>query len=322
VTLEALWELSERHHRQWIKIQEMDQLRWNDFPWPTMKALSTPDEMTYTAVEVYLFYPYRVKYYNIGLLRDRIRLLATKWHPGHFDDLFLSRVMQEDKTMVTRMYRFLMRIFSDVLTLSNSFLFKEVWWPRKYTQVMLEATARAESNLYQAEAEARRKSEAERMEADAKHAKKLRSWGEYIEAEKVAGTGTESESGDSYSKQTGERKRRFEGGDGRENAAGSSKSAKRVQREEGSTRKIEETWFGYPWRSSQRTRDDDSSSYSHRHSRNILSVDILPIVERLRYAFGDISEYKRLLHRRGPEAQMLLDLLQTVGLTSLRIFSY
>lgn len=305
MSLEDFWKLAKYHLRQWNGLEEMDHLRWKDFPWPTMKSLSMPDDMTYTAIEFYLFYPFCVKPYEIGLLKDHIWFLVTTWHPDHFDNLF-SKVIEQDKASVTQMYRYLMRTLHDVLTLSDSSLFKVDWWPPRYAQTILEATIKRER-------EVRRRSEGTRTWANARGRRpEVRSWGETVDAEKVSGSNTtESDSSGSNPQQTGEKKRRFEGYD--ENASGKQKW-KKVQHEEGSIGDagISETSFGHDT-SSLRIRAHEGAAHASGHLSDISRI--MPIVERLEQAFEDIDEYKRLLLCRGLQAQMVLDLLQTVSVT-------
>lgn len=304
MNLEDFWKLAKHHLQQWNSLKEMNHLRWKDFPWPTMNALSTPDEMTYTAIELYLFYPFCVKPYEIGLLSDHIGFLVTTWHPDRFDNLFL-KVVEEDRASVTHMYRYLMRTLHDVLMLSNSPLFKEDWWLPRYAQTILEATIKWER-------EVRRRSEGTRTWANARdRGPEVRSWGEIVEAEKVSGSNTsESDSSGSNPRQPGEKKRRFEGYD--DNASGKQKW-KRVQREEGSSGDaISEASFGHDT-NSLRMRAHEGSGYTSGRFSDISMIT--PIVERLERAFEDIDEYKRLLLCRGPQAQMVLDLLQTVSVT-------
>ncbi|KAF9455773.1 hypothetical protein BDZ94DRAFT_1205430 [Collybia nuda] len=287
MSLDDFWRLTKNHLHQWKSLKEVEHVQWRDFPWPTIKSLSTTDEVTYTTIEIYLFYPFCFKPYEIGLLRDHIWFLIATWHPDRFEDI-LSKVTEEDKTTVVQLYRTVMGTLYDVLTLSNSSLFKEAWWPTQYARIILGATIKREREVRQPH---------ERIYAQMNGrggGLEARSWGEPVEAEKVSESrASESDIGGSAPWQSREKKRRFEG---LEEDNSREKNWKKVQRGDAGV--------------------SETLSNVHEgggHPRRFIDTSMIaPIVERLEQAFEDVTEYKRLLLYRGPQAQMVLDLLQTL----------
>ena len=115
MTSEDVTNLVTFHDQQWTYMLSLPQLRWCDFPWPTLSFESPKDqsELTLSTIKTYVYAPLpSVLDSGIGgtamevygqtsgsradqdkaFLRDRLKDLLRRWHPDRFDARYLERV--------------------------------------------------------------------------------------------------------------------------------------------------------------------------------------------------------------------------------------
>ena len=71
-------------------------IHFTQMPWPVLARITRPDQITYSAVEEFLFHPLR----PAKSPKDRLRAEIMKWHPDKFDRKILSKVMVEHIDLV------------------------------------------------------------------------------------------------------------------------------------------------------------------------------------------------------------------------------
>ena len=97
---EELQRVFEQHERLWTRLNILDELSWNDFPWPMVKQPSNPDDMFPPEISAYIqspFYSYKDK---IRTRRDRIREHMKRWHPDRFETNLLPKVVEDEREKV------------------------------------------------------------------------------------------------------------------------------------------------------------------------------------------------------------------------------
>ena len=110
---EELQRVFELHERLWTRLKTLDELSWNDFPWPMVKQPSNPDDMSLSQINAYIqspLYPDKDK-----SPKDRIKEHIKRWHPDRFETKFLSKVVEDEREKVKHGAGNVARYLSDLL---------------------------------------------------------------------------------------------------------------------------------------------------------------------------------------------------------------
>ena len=88
----------EYHETLWSRLKTLNELSWDDFPWPMAKQPSNPDDMSLSLISAYIqspLYPHKSR-----TPRDRIKDHIRRWHPDSFEAKLLRKVVQNEKEKV------------------------------------------------------------------------------------------------------------------------------------------------------------------------------------------------------------------------------
>jgi hypothetical protein len=80
-------------------------------PWPVLAYISHPDQITYPAVEEFLFHPLR----TVKSPKDRLKAEMLRWHPDKFDGRILGKVVVEQIDMVREASGHVARILTQMM---------------------------------------------------------------------------------------------------------------------------------------------------------------------------------------------------------------
>lgn len=105
-----------RYDNQWdaLKNENFDigePLHFAQMPWPVLAHVTLPEQITYSAVEEFLFHPLRA----VKSPKDRLRGEVLRWHPDKFDAKILSKVMVEEIEMVREASGHVVRILTQMM---------------------------------------------------------------------------------------------------------------------------------------------------------------------------------------------------------------
>lgn len=122
LTKDDVIRLFDVHNRMWVSLraQANSELRWDSFPWPMIKKPSGPDDITYAAVDAYIFSPYYPEMDSSKSEKDRVKEHIRKWHPDRFDTKWLPNVIKKDQSLVKEGAGQVVRYLNDLLAKKNS----------------------------------------------------------------------------------------------------------------------------------------------------------------------------------------------------------
>jgi hypothetical protein len=81
-------------------------------PWPVLAHITRPDQITYAAVEKFVFHPLR----DPKSPKDRLRVEMLRWHPDKFNGKVLSHVMADQIDVVREASGHVARILTQMMT--------------------------------------------------------------------------------------------------------------------------------------------------------------------------------------------------------------
>jgi hypothetical protein len=91
--------------------ERQDSIHFVQMPWPVLAHITHPDQITYAAVEEFLFHPL----YTAKSPKERLRAEVLRWHPDKFDAKILSRVQVEQFDMVREASGLVARILMQMM---------------------------------------------------------------------------------------------------------------------------------------------------------------------------------------------------------------
>ncbi|OCH83905.1 hypothetical protein OBBRIDRAFT_742502 [Obba rivulosa] len=112
---EEVMKLFEEHERRWAKLQTMEMLSWQAFPWPIFKRPDGPDDLTTPAISAYVLSPHHPSDAKKAP-KDRIKEHIRRWHPDRFDTKLLPKVREDDRERVKEGAGLVARNLNELLT--------------------------------------------------------------------------------------------------------------------------------------------------------------------------------------------------------------
>ncbi|KAF8908610.1 hypothetical protein CPB84DRAFT_1843500 [Gymnopilus junonius] len=109
----------EHHDRLWTRLPTIDELTWNDFPWPMLKAPSNPDDISSALISAYFQSPLWPDKEKSKTPKDRIKEHVRRWHPDRFETKVLPRVVDSEKEKVKSGAGNVARYLNDLLRKEN-----------------------------------------------------------------------------------------------------------------------------------------------------------------------------------------------------------
>ena len=88
----------EHHERLWSRLNTLNSLTWDDFPWPMVKQPSNPNDMSLSLISAYIHSPFYLD--KSRALKDRIKDHIKRWHPDSFEAKLLRKVVESEKEKV------------------------------------------------------------------------------------------------------------------------------------------------------------------------------------------------------------------------------
>ncbi|RDB27545.1 hypothetical protein Hypma_003819 [Hypsizygus marmoreus] len=120
LTKEDVIAVYERHERLWQDvIPKEDELRWRQFPWPMFKAPSSPEDITFAAINAYMQSPHYPEKDKARTQKDRLKDQIKRWHPDRFDTKVLPKVIEGERDIVKEGAGSVVRTLNELLTRSN-----------------------------------------------------------------------------------------------------------------------------------------------------------------------------------------------------------
>jgi hypothetical protein len=100
------WDALKNEHRE-----HQGPIHFMQVPWPVLAPITHPDQITYPAVEEFLFHPLR----TVKSPKDRLKAEMLRWHPDKFDARILGKVMVEQMDMVREAAGHVARILTQMM---------------------------------------------------------------------------------------------------------------------------------------------------------------------------------------------------------------
>jgi len=116
---EELQRVFEHHERLWTRLNTLNDLSWNDFPWPMAKQPSNPDDMSLSLIGAYFQSPLYPDKDKSRTPKDRIKEHIKRWHPDRFETKLLPKVVEDEKETVKAGAGNVARYLSDLLRKEN-----------------------------------------------------------------------------------------------------------------------------------------------------------------------------------------------------------
>ena len=96
-------QLVEHHERLWTRLNTLNELSWNDFPWPMDRQPSNPDDMSISNIDVY--YLSSILHWHLDgdksrTPKDRIMENIKRWDPDRFETELLPKVVEDEREKV------------------------------------------------------------------------------------------------------------------------------------------------------------------------------------------------------------------------------
>jgi hypothetical protein len=106
-----------RYDNEWDALKNdnfelKEPIHFAQMPWPVLAHVTHPYQITYAAVEEFLFHPLR----TAKSPKDRLRAEIMKWHPDKFDRKILSKVVVEQIDLVREASGHVARILTQMMT--------------------------------------------------------------------------------------------------------------------------------------------------------------------------------------------------------------
>ena len=116
---EELQRVFDHHERLWTRLNTLNELSWNDFPWPTFKPPSNPDDMSLPQISAYMQSPLYPDKDKTRTTKDRIKENIKRWHPDRFETKLLPKVVGDEREKVKHGAGNVARYLSDLLRKEN-----------------------------------------------------------------------------------------------------------------------------------------------------------------------------------------------------------
>ena len=116
---EELQRVFEHHERLWSRLNTLQELSWNDFPWPMVKQPSNPDDMSLSLISAYIQSPVHSDKDKSRTPKDRIKEHIKRWHPDRFETKLLPKVSEGEREKVRHGAGNVARYLSDLLRKEN-----------------------------------------------------------------------------------------------------------------------------------------------------------------------------------------------------------
>jgi hypothetical protein len=113
----------EYHGRLWSRLKTLDELSWDDFPWPMARQPSNPDDMSLSLIGAYIqspLYPDKSR-----TPKDRIKDHIRRWHPDSFEAKLLRKVVENEKEKVKLGAGYVTRYLNNLLEKENDNIFHD-----------------------------------------------------------------------------------------------------------------------------------------------------------------------------------------------------
>ena len=106
------------HERLWIRLNLLNELSWNDFPWPVGEHPSNPDDMTLPQISAYV-QSYYLDKDNSRTPKDSLKEHLKRWHPDRFETKLLPKVVEDEREKVKHGAGNVARYLSDLIRKEN-----------------------------------------------------------------------------------------------------------------------------------------------------------------------------------------------------------
>ena len=106
----------EYHDKLWSRLKTLNELSWNDLPWPMAKQPSNPDDISLSLIEAYIQSPLHPD--KSRTPKDRIKDYIKRWHPDSFEAK-LRKVVENDRGKVKLGADNVARCLSELLEKEN-----------------------------------------------------------------------------------------------------------------------------------------------------------------------------------------------------------
>lgn len=107
------------HDWQWERLKTLDDLGWDNFPWPVFEKPTEPEELTSVAINAYVLSPHHPTDKS-KTATDRIKSQIKKWHLDRFETKMLRRVREEEREKVREGARSVALTLNEMLTCANT----------------------------------------------------------------------------------------------------------------------------------------------------------------------------------------------------------
>jgi hypothetical protein len=87
------------HDWQWERLKTLDDLGWDNFPWPVFEKPTEPEELTSVAINAYVLSSHHPTDKS-KTARARIKNQIKKWHLDRFETTLLRKVREEEREKV------------------------------------------------------------------------------------------------------------------------------------------------------------------------------------------------------------------------------
>jgi len=107
----------DRYEKMWAALPGKPVLRWQDFPWPVIRAPAAGDEITTIAIEDYICSPHYPD--QVRSEKDRVKDYIKRWHPDRFETKLLVKVTDDERESVRHAAGEVARSLNDLLARRN-----------------------------------------------------------------------------------------------------------------------------------------------------------------------------------------------------------
>ena len=116
---EELQRVFDHHERLWTRLNTLDELSWNDFPWPMIRHPSNLDDMSLSQISAYIQSPLYPDEDKTRTPKDRIKEHIERWQPDRFGTKLLPKVVEDEREKVKHGAGNVARYLSDLLRKEN-----------------------------------------------------------------------------------------------------------------------------------------------------------------------------------------------------------
>ena len=106
-----------KYESDWTSLKDRTTLRFRIIPWPLLKSISSPDEITANAVGALVLSPHHSPDKKA---RDRLKEQLLRWHPDRFEGKWLPKVAEEDKEEVKKGVGQVARALNELMNRENN----------------------------------------------------------------------------------------------------------------------------------------------------------------------------------------------------------